>query len=76
MREGDEFAQSIKTLGVLEPITTYAGEDGALVVYRGQRRTVTAAKVGTPTGTIPVHVVEGPERIVAQLSENVAPRRH
>src|SRR5690606_7961544 len=50
------------------------GEDGALVVYRGQRRTVTATKVGTPTGTVPVRVVDRPEdaeRIVAQVSENI-----
>lgn len=74
VRERDEFAQSIKAVGVLEPITAYADEDGALVAYRGQRRTVTAAKVGTPTGTVPVRVVERPEdaeRIVAQVSENV-----
>ena len=74
VRERDEFAQSIKAVGVLEPITAYAGEDGALVVYRGQRRTVTATKVGTPTGTVPVRVVQRPEdaeRIVAQVSENV-----
>lgn len=72
--EREEFAQSIKAVGVLEPITAYAGEDGALVVYRGQRRTLTATKVGTPTGTVPVRVVQRPEdaeRIVAQMSENV-----
>lgn len=74
VRERDEFAQSIRALGVLEPITVYAGEDGALVVYRGQRRTVTATRVGTPSGTVPVRVVERPEeaeRIVTQVSENV-----
>lgn len=74
VQERDEFAQSIRALGVLEPITVYAGEDGALVVYRGQRLTVTATKVGTPSGTVPVRVVERPkeaERIVTQVSENV-----
>lgn len=72
--EREEFAQSVKALGVLEPITAYVGEDGALVVYRGQRRTLTAVRVGTPTGTVPVRVVPRPEdaeRIVAQMSENV-----
>src|SRR5690606_36264555 len=57
-----------------EPITAYVGEDGALVVCRGQRRALTAAKVGTPTGTVPVRVLERPEdaeRIVAQVSENL-----
>lgn len=74
IKERSDFAKSIKALGVLEPITAYIGEDGALVVYRGQRRTLTAAKVGTPTGTVPVRVLERPEdaeRIVAQVSENL-----
>lgn len=68
------FAASIKARGVLEVITAHPGEDGALVVQRGQRRTVVAAKVGTPTGTVPVRVVPAPEdadRIVDQLSENL-----
>ena len=43
--------------GVLEAVTVYRNEDGQYVLLRGQRRTVTAAEVGTPTGLIPARVV-------------------
>lgn len=72
--DAKEFAASIKARGVLEVITAHVDEDGSLVVQRGQRRAVTAAAVGTPSGTVPVRVVEAPEeadRIVDQLSENL-----
>ena len=72
--DAKEFAASIKARGVLEVITAHADEDGALVVQRGQRRTIVAAEVGTPSGTVPVRVVEPPEeadRIVDQLTENL-----
>lgn len=75
-----EFAASIKARGVLEPITVWADDSGDLVVYRGQRRTLAAAKVGTPDGLVPVHVVERPDetdRVIDQLVENIhrAPMR-
>jgi ParB family chromosome partitioning protein len=69
-----EFAASIKSRGVLEPITVWVDDNGDLVVYRGQRRTLAAAKVGTPDGLVPVHVVERPnetDRVIDQLVENV-----
>ena len=69
-----EFAASIKARGVLEPITVWVDDDGDLVVYRGQRRTLAAAKVGTPDGLVPVHVVPRPEetdRVIDQLVENI-----
>jgi len=69
-----EFAASIKARGVLEPITAWVGDDGHLVVYRGQRRTLAAAAVGTPDGLVPVHVVPRPaevDRVTDQLVENV-----
>ena len=55
-------------------ITTYRDADANLVVYRGQRRTLIAAQVGTPTGTVPVRVIgepSEPDRIVDQMSENL-----
>lgn len=70
----DDFAQSIRARGVLEPVTAYEDQEGHLVVLRGQRRTLTAQAVGTPSGTIPVRVVdqaEDADRIVDQLSENI-----
>lgn len=69
-----EFAASIKARGVLEAITAWVDEDGALTVERGQRRAVTAAAVGTPTGTVPVRVIARPgeaDRITDQLTENI-----
>jgi ParB family chromosome partitioning protein len=69
-----EFAASIKARGVLEPITAWVDDDGRLVVYRGQRRTLSAASVGTPDGLVPVHVVTRPaevDRVTDQLVENV-----
>ncbi|MEO7068966.1 MAG: ParB/Srx family N-terminal domain-containing protein [Nostocoides sp.] len=68
-----DFAASIKARGVLEAITAWVGHDGSLVVQRGQRRTLTAATVGTPSGTVPVRVVVQPEevdRITDQVTEN------
>ncbi|MBM6402162.1 ParB/RepB/Spo0J family partition protein [Phycicoccus sonneratiae] len=75
-----DFAASIKARGVLEPITVWVDDNGDLVVYRGQRRTLAAVKVGTPDGLVPVHVVARPEetdRVIDQLVENVhrAPMR-
>lgn len=70
----DDFAQSIRARGVLEPVTAYEDQEGHLVILRGQRRTLTAQAVGTPSGTIPVRVVdqaEDADRIVDQLSENI-----
>lgn len=72
--DAKEFAASIKTRGVLEVISAYLAPDGGLTVLRGQRRTVVAAKVGTPTGTVPVRVVAAPDevdRIIDQASENL-----
>ncbi|MGY2872837.1 ParB family transcriptional regulator, chromosome partitioning protein [Marmoricola sp. URHA0025 HA25] len=72
--EDKDFANSIKTRGVLEPVTVYHAEDGTYAVLRGQRRTLTAAKVGTPSGTIPCRVVARPEdadRIGDQMVENI-----
>lgn len=69
-----EFAASIKARGVLEPITVWVDDNSNLVVYRGQRRALAAAKVGTPDGLVPVHVVARPEeteRVIDQLVENV-----
>jgi ParB family chromosome partitioning protein len=72
--DAKEFAASIKTRGVLEVISAYVDPDGGLTVLRGQRRSLVAAKVGTPTGTVPVRVVPAPEeadRIIDQASENL-----
>jgi ParB family chromosome partitioning protein len=69
-----EFRRSIKERGVLEAVTVYRNEDGQYVLLRGQRRTVTAAEVGTPTGLIPARVVPqaaDADRIGDQMVENI-----
>jgi ParB family transcriptional regulator, chromosome partitioning protein len=69
-----EFRKSIKQRGVLEAVTVYRNEAGRYVLLRGQRRTVTAAEVGTPTGLIPARVVPQPadaDRIGDQMVENI-----
>ncbi|MAY97759.1 MAG: nuclease, partial [Nocardioides sp.] len=69
-----EFRKSIKERGVLEAVTVYCNEAGQYVLLRGQRRTVTAAEVGTPTGLIPARVVPQPadaDRIGDQMVENI-----
>ena len=69
-----EFRKSIKERGVIEAVTVYRNEDGQYVLLRGQRRTVTAAEVGTPTGLIPARVVPQPaeaDRIGDQMVENI-----
>lgn len=69
-----EFRKSIKERGVLEAVTVYRNEDGQYVLLRGQRRTVTAAEVGTPTGLIPARVLPQPDdadRIGDQMVENI-----
>lgn len=69
-----EFRKSIKERGVLEAVTVYRNEEGQYVLLRGQRRTLTAAEVGTPTGLIPARVVPQPadaDRIGDQMVENI-----
>ena len=72
--DAKEFRRSIKERGVLEAVTVYRNDEGQYVCLRGQRRTVEAASVGTPTGLIPARVVAKPEeadRIVDQMVENI-----
>jgi ParB family transcriptional regulator, chromosome partitioning protein len=75
LRCGDkEFRRSIKERGVLEAVTVYRDDEGQYVLLRGQRRVLTAAEVGTPTGLVPARVVPRPEevdRIGDQLVENL-----
>lgn len=72
--DAKEFRKSIKERGVLEAVTVYRNDEGRYVCLRGQRRTVEAAAVGTPTGTIPCRVVAQPDdadRIGDQMVENI-----
>jgi len=69
-----EFRRSIRERGVLEAVTVYRAEDGEYVCLFGERRTVTAAEEGTPTGLIPARIVpkpDEPDRISDQMVENI-----
>ena len=75
--DAKEFCRSIKERGVLEAVTVYRNDEGQHVCLRGQRRTVEAASVGTPTGLIPARVVAKPEeadRIVGPDGREHPPR--
>lgn len=72
--DAKEFAASVRSRGVLEVISAYVDAEGELTVLRGQRRTLVASKVGTPSGTVPVRVValaQEADRIIDQASENL-----
>ncbi|GAA1790485.1 hypothetical protein GCM10009795_040220 [Nocardioides hankookensis] len=71
-----ELLASVKTLGVLQPITAVIGNDGRLIVRLGHRRTLAALETKRPT--VPVYVVDVDDttdageisRVIAQHDEN------
>ncbi|GIG23331.1 hypothetical protein Cch01nite_40550 [Cellulomonas chitinilytica] len=70
--DAKQFSASIRARGVIEPVTAFPDVDGTLTVLRGQRRTIVATQVGTPT--IPVRVIAPPDeadRITDQITENL-----
>ncbi|MCF7547333.1 ParB/RepB/Spo0J family partition protein [Pseudonocardia sp. WMMC193] len=73
------FVADVRDRGVREPITVRRREDGALVVRKGQRRTLAALKVGLPRVRVFLEPDDDPTeadpqgqiaRIVDQLGEN------
>ncbi|ODU05229.1 MAG: hypothetical protein ABS81_08165 [Pseudonocardia sp. SCN 72-86] len=73
------FVASIRDRGVREPITVRRRDDGALVVRKGQRRTLAAVKVGLTRIRAVLEAQADPvaddtaqqiDRIVDQLGEN------
>lgn len=67
---GNDFIDSIREHGVLEPVIAHRTENG-LKVLMGQRRTL--ASVEAEQGVIPVVIVDSPEeadRIAQQVIEN------
>lgn len=66
-----DLVDSIRQRGVLEPIAAYRGDDGALVVVRGQRRTLAAVTAGR--SSVRVILEDAPlevDRVTDQLVEN------
>lgn len=74
LRADKDFRKSIKERGVLEAVTVYRDDQDQYVLLRGQRRTLTATEVGTPTGLVPARIVPQPDevdRIGDQIVENI-----
>ena len=70
-RLSKRYVDSIRERGVLEAISAYRDDNGALVVLRGQRRTLGAVQAGR--STVPVLVYPKPaepDRLIDQASEN------
>jgi len=71
-KDDRELVESIKQVGVLEPVVARRDSDGTVVVRMGQRRTIAACEAGADT--IPVYVTDAADdtvrRIIEQLAEN------
>ena len=67
----DELADSIRTLGVIQPITVKRTDDGRYLIISGERRWRAARQAGL--GQVPVHVREmsDAEVMAAALIENL-----
>jgi ParB family chromosome partitioning protein len=71
-KDDRELVESIKQVGVLEPVVARRDIDGTVIVRMGQRRTIAAREA--EADTIPVYVTNATDdtvrRIVEQLAEN------
>jgi ParB family chromosome partitioning protein len=71
-KDDKELVESIKQVGVLEPVVGRRDEEGQVLVRMGQRRTIAAREAGV--ATIPVFVTDAADdtarRIIEQLAEN------
>lgn len=70
-RLSKRYVDNIRERGVKEAISAYRDDDGALIVLRGQRRTLGAVEAKRPI--VPVMVYpqpDDPDRLIDQLNEN------
>jgi len=71
-KDDKELVESIKQVGVLEPVVARRDDTGTVLVRMGQRRTIAAREAGA--ATIPVFVTDAADdtarRIIEQLAEN------
>ncbi|WP_053353933.1 ParB/RepB/Spo0J family partition protein [Leucobacter musarum] len=65
----DEFVESIRQHGVLTPISGFRGQDGAVLVRAGQRRTLGARKA--EQATVPVFVVDAATTVTARIVDQI-----
>lgn len=71
---GKEFLASVKENGVLVPVVAVRGEDGALKVRMGQRRTLAAQEAGIES--IPVYVTDEDDDTATRLIEQIIENDH
>lgn len=69
-----EFLASVKENGVLVPVVAVRGEDGALKVRMGQRRTLAAQQAGIES--IPVYVTDEDDDTATRLIEQIIENDH
>jgi ParB family chromosome partitioning protein len=71
-KDDKELVESIKQVGVLEPVVARRDDTGTVTVRMGQRRTIAAREAGV--ASIPVFVTDAADdtarRIIEQLAEN------
>jgi ParB family chromosome partitioning protein len=71
-KDDKELVESIKQVGVLEPVVARRDDTGTVLVRMGQRRTIAAREAGV--ASIPVFVTDAADdtarRIIEQLAEN------
>jgi len=71
-KDDKELVESIKQVGVLEPVVARRDDKGTVLVRMGQRRTIAAREAGATA--IPVFVTDAADdtarRIIEQLAEN------
>lgn len=73
--KGDrQLVESIKQLGVLEPIVARRDDRGQVLVRMGQRRTLAAREAELPT--VPVFVTDAADNTIRRILEQLAENDH
>ena len=67
----DELAQSIKSLGVIQPITVKSVDYGRYIIISGERRYKAAKKVGLEKIPVYIHEVDDQTLLEMALVENI-----
>ena len=68
------MVESIKQLGVLEPIVARRDDNGQVLVRMGQRRTLAAREAELPT--VPVFVTDAADNTIRRILEQLAENDH
>jgi ParB family chromosome partitioning protein len=73
-KDDRQLVESIKQLGVLEPIVARRDEQGTVLVRMGQRRTLAAREAEVPT--VPVFVIDAADNTIRRILEQLAENDH